>query len=192
MIFLLFIPCGSHIPGWGLCTFIVKANDDLRQVVKGVMIRWVVGMRYECATFSLTCNGQYAVSCVMSFYSEADVANVCSPQEQFAMQLIMQLIDIWDKAGLVTSTITPYRCCCREHLMFFSLSNSSISPLPLFLFHSLYPFYLNPFLPLATEFLPQNPLQASSKSYLTASLSKSSPRSAASKKTFRRVFCSYL
>ena len=22
----------SHIPGWGLCTYIVKANDDLRQV----------------------------------------------------------------------------------------------------------------------------------------------------------------
>jgi hypothetical protein len=30
-------------------------------------------------------------------------------QEQFAMQLIMQLIDIWNEAGLMTSTLSPYR-----------------------------------------------------------------------------------
>lgn len=71
----------SHIPGWGLCTYIVKANDDLRQVRD---TDWFFLLRILCF-YTLVC------------------------QEQFAMQLIMQLIDIWDKAGLMVSTISPYR-----------------------------------------------------------------------------------
>jgi hypothetical protein len=117
------------------------------------------------------------------------------------MQLILQLVDIWDKAGLVTSTITPYRCCCllqrlSQHCETFLIYSGGsyfvfdiLLPSLLIVLHHNRP--LLPVDPCTAESLPPSPPQVSSKSFPTVFLSKSSPRSAASiRPAFHRTCCS--
>ncbi len=130
--------CCSHITGWGICTYIVKANDDLRQVRNVDWLGQGVGLLWSVWFHVLVC------------------------QEQFAMQLIMQLIDIWDKAGLMTSTISPYRWCSRRCCLLWWSHNEAIL-ISTLISHS--------------ESLQQSPLPALLKLWPTAYLLKWSRKS---------------